>query len=99
MNRLLIAIAALGVICLVLINMAFFTVAQTEIVLITQLGQPVRVIDAPGLHTKLPFIQTAIPFDKRLLDYESPSEEVILGDQRRLIVDSLTRYRITDPLQ
>jgi membrane protease subunit HflC len=99
MNRLLMAIAALGVICLVLVNMAFFTVAQTEIVLITQLGQPVRVIDTPGLHVKLPFIQTAIPFDKRLLDYESPSEEVILGDQRRLIVDSFTRYRITDPLQ
>jgi membrane protease subunit HflC len=99
MNRLLMAIAALGVICLVLVNMAFFTVAQTEIVLITQLGQPVRVIDTPGLHAKLPFIQTAIPFDKRLLDYESPSEEVILGDQRRLIVDSFTRYRITDPLQ
>jgi membrane protease subunit HflC len=99
MNRLLGLVAFLGVVVLVLVNMAFFTVAQTEIVLITQLGQPVRVIDTPGLHSKLPFIQTAISFDKRLLDYESPPEEVILGDQRRLIVDSFTRYRITDPLQ
>ena len=44
-------------------------------------------------------MQTAISFDRRLLDYEVPSEEVILGDQRRLIVDSFTRFRITDPLR
>ncbi len=44
-------------------------------------------------------MQTVISFDRRLLDYELPAEEVILGDQRRLIVDSFTRFRITDPLQ
>jgi len=80
-------------------DLSFFTVTQTEIVLITQLGQPVRVIEDPGLHFKIPFVQTAIPFDRRLLDYEAPQEEVILGDQRRLIVDSFTRYLITNPLQ
>jgi membrane protease subunit HflC len=47
---------------------------------------------------KLPFVQSVIIFDNRLLDYDAPGEEVILGDQRRLIVDSFTRYRITDPL-
>ena len=67
--------------------------------LITQFGQPVRVLDTPGLHAKLPLIQTAIAFDRRLLDYEAPQEEVILGDQRRLIVDSFTRYKIVSPLQ
>ena len=55
------------------------------------------MIREPGLHFKIPLVQTAIIFDKRLLDYEAPSEEVILGDQRRLIVDSFTRFRITDP--
>jgi membrane protease subunit HflC len=99
MNRLLTAVGALFLVALVLLNLSFFTVSQTELVLITQLGQPVRVIDTPGLHAKVPFIQTAIVFDKRLLDYESPPEEVILGDQRRLIVDSFTRYRITNPLE
>jgi membrane protease subunit HflC len=99
MNRILIPLAILFVVVFVLVNMAFFTVSQTEIVLITQLGEPVRVIDTPGLHAKLPFIQTAIPFDRRLLDYESPPEEVILSDQKRLIVDSFTRYKITNPLE
>jgi membrane protease subunit HflC len=87
------------VVAIVITDLSFFTVAQTEIVLITQFGQPVRVIDNPGLQAKIPFVQTAIPFDRRLLDYDSPQEEVILGDQRRLIVDSFTRYRITNPLQ
>ena len=98
MRAALIAAAALAVFVLAVVNFSFFTVNQTELALVTQLGEPVRVIDTPGLHAKLPIIQTAIPFDKRLLDYESPPEEVILGDQRRLIVDSFTRFRITNPL-
>ena len=91
--------AAAFLVFFVLSNFTFFTVAQTEIVLITELGQPQRVIDTPGLHTMTPFFDTAIRFDKRLLDFESSPEEVILGDQRRLIVDSFTRYQITNPLQ
>lgn len=75
-----------------------FTVHQTEQVLITQFGEPIRVIDEPGLHAKIPFIQTVIGFDRRLLDYDSPGEEIILSDQRRLIVDSFARFHITDPL-
>ncbi len=78
---------------------SLFTVGQTEQVLITQFGQPIRVIATPGLHVKVPFIQTVINFDRRLLDYSTPGEEVILSDQRRLIVDSFTRFHITDPLQ
>ena len=78
---------------------SLFTVDQTEQVLITQFGEPVRVITEPGLHAKLPLMQTVISFDRRLLDYEVPPEEVILGDQRRLIVDSFTRFRIIDPLR
>ena len=77
---------------------SLFTVDQTEQVLITQFGQPVRVISDPGLHAKLPFVQTVISFDKRLLNLELPGEQVILGDQRRLVVDSFTLFRITDPL-
>ena len=76
-----------------------FTVEQTEQVLITQFGEPKRVITEPGLNAKIPWVQAVISFDRRLLDYEVQSEEVILGDQRRLIVDSFTRFRIVDPLR
>ncbi len=67
--------------------------------LITQFGRPVRVISKPGLQAKVPFVQTAIDFDRRLLDMDFPAEEVILRDQRRLIVDSFARFRITNPLE
>ncbi len=98
MNRSVVAIGAAAVVVLVLLLSSVFEVNQTEQVLLTQFGKSVRVISEPGLHFKLPFVQTAITFDRRLLDYELPPEEVILSDQRRLIVDSFARFRITDPL-
>ncbi len=96
--RLVALIGVLFVAILVVLN-TFFTVNQTQQVLLTQFGQPVRVIEKPGLHVKLPFVQTAIPFDRRLLGYDTPPEEVLLGDQRRLVVDAFARFRITNPLQ
>jgi membrane protease subunit HflC len=94
-----IAAAALAFIAAVVAGATLFTVTQTEQVLITQFGQPIRVIEQPGLNAKVPFVQTVIPFDKRLLTFGSGREEVILGDQRRLTVDSFTLYRISDPLR
>jgi membrane protease subunit HflC len=98
MNRLVIGGAAL-LLALFVAASALFAVQQTQQVLITQFGQPIRVIREPGLAWKIPFIQTVITFDRRLLDYPAPGQEVILGDQRRLVVDTFTMYRITDPLR
>ena len=99
-RNVLIAVAA-AFLVVVLAGASLFTVSQTQQVLVTQFGQPIRVITNPGLHIKVPFIQTVLVFDRRLLNYESPQpgDEIILSDQRRLIVDSFTRFRITDPLQ
>lgn len=85
------AIAALA-------NGALYTVQQTEQVIVTQLGDPVRTVEQPGLYVKIPVIQNVISFDRRVLAMELPGEEVILGDTRRLIVDSFTLYRVTNPL-
>jgi modulator of FtsH protease HflC len=92
------AVAALIVVAAV-IGSSFFVVQQTDQALITQFGKPVRVIEEPGLHTKIPLVQSVIRFDRRLLNLELPGEEVILADQRRLIVDSFAMFRITDPLR
>ncbi len=99
MSRVVMAAIAAAFVVIVIASASLFTVSQTEQVLITQFGEPIRVIDTPGLNVKVPFVQTVISFDRRLLDYETPREEVILSDQRRLIVDSFTRFRITTPLQ
>jgi membrane protease subunit HflC len=99
MNRALIAGGAALIILVLVAVTSLFTVDQTEQVLITQFGRPVRVISDPGLHAKIPFVQTVISFDRRLLNLELSGQEVILGDQRRLIVDSFTMFRISDPLR
>ena len=94
-------IAALFVLFVVVIvgYSSVFTVAQTEQVLLVRLGEPIRVVTDPGLNFKAPFIDTVISIDKRILDLENPSQEVIASDQKRLVVDAFARYRIKNALQ
>ena len=99
MNRLTLPFIALFVVLVWLIQASLFTVNQTERVLVVQFGEVVRSIDDPGLYVKIPLIQSVISFDKRLLAVELPGEEVILSEQRRLIVDSFTVFRIANPLR
>lgn len=77
---------------------SFFIVHQTQMALVLEFGNPTRVVTKPGLNTKVPFIQTVEYFDKRILDIDIASKEVIASDQKRLVVDAFARYRITDPL-
>ena len=97
-RRLLIAIAVGLVVAGILAMSALFIVDQTQQALVLQFGQPRRVIRDPGLWAKRPFLEDVILYDNRLLDFEPPPEEVIVSDQKRLVVDTYTRYRITDPL-
>src|ERR1700730_2674490 len=76
-----------------------FSVQQTEQALVVRLGEPGSVVTQPGLHFKAPFIDTVIPIDKRILDLENPSQEVIASDQKRLVVDAFARYRIKNALR
>ena len=78
---------------------ALFIVKQTEQALILQFGDPIRIIKEPGLKIKIPLIQNAIFYDTRVLDFDAEVEEVILSDQKRLLVDAFIRYKIIDPLK
>ncbi|MBS0245639.1 MAG: protease modulator HflC [Proteobacteria bacterium] len=78
---------------------SLFTVYQTQQALVVRLGEPKRVVSDPGLHVKLPFVDSVIFVDKRILDLEAPAQEVIASDQKRLVVDAFARYRIKNPLQ
>jgi membrane protease subunit HflC len=77
----------------------FYTVYQTQQALIVRLGQPVRVVTDPGLHMKVPFIDSVITFDRRILDLDAQAQELIASDQKRLVVDAFARYRISDLLK
>ena len=78
---------------------AFFVVQEWKQAIVLQFGEPRQVIDEPGLKFKIPFIQDAIFFDRRMLNLDPQPEEMILSDQKRIIVDSFARYKITDPLK
>src|SRR5829696_6068829 len=97
-HRLLALIGVVLVVAGILLTSSFFIVDQTEQALVLQLGEVRRVIREPGLQMKRPFIENVISYDKRVLDFEPPHEEIIVSDQKRLVIDSYTRYRITNPL-
>jgi modulator of FtsH protease HflC len=92
-------VAAILLVALILAYGALFTVYQTRQALVVRLGQPVRVVTDPGLHFKIPLIDSVINVDKRILDLENPAQEVIASDQKRLVVDAFARYRINDVLK
>ena len=76
-----------------------FTVNQTQQALVLQLGEPKRTIQEPGLSFKVPFIQDVTYYEKRVLSLiPQDAQEVILSDQKRLMVDAYARYQISDPL-
>lgn len=78
---------------------SLFTVNEIQKAIVLQFGDPKRVIQQPGLNIKIPFIQNVILIDKRILNLDTPSEEVIAKDQKRLIVDAFARFIIKDPLK
>jgi membrane protease subunit HflC len=91
-------LAAFIIVVLIIAYGTLFTVYQTRQALVVRLGQPVRVVDKPGLHFKVPLIDSVISIDKRILDLENPAQEVIASDQKRLVVDAFARYKIVVPL-
>jgi membrane protease subunit HflC len=97
-NRFLALIGVVLVVAGVLLTSSLFIVDQTEQALVLQLGEVRRVIREPGLQMKAPLIENVIYYDKRILDFEPPHEEIIVSDQKRLVVDAYTRYRIINPL-
>ena len=79
-----------------------FEVKQTRQALLLRFGEPVPdrgLITEPGLHFKLPFIESVVYIDNRILDLESPKQEILAADNQRLEVDAFVRYRITDALK
>lgn len=93
---------AILVVALLTLDGSVYTVSQTEQAVVLRFGDPVpgreRVTD-PGLHFKIPFVESVVILDKRILDLETPQEEVLAHDNQRLLVDAFMRYRIVDPLK
>ena len=78
---------------------SLFTMNERQQGLVLQFGEPKRVIKDSGLNFKIPFIQNVIRYDKRILEYNLPVEEVIAVDKKRMLIDSFARFKIIDPLE
>lgn len=91
---------ALILIGLLTVSSSVYQVGESEQVIITQFGEPVGTpILRPGLHIKVPFIQTANYFDKRFLEWSGEATQMPTKDKRFIWVDSYARWRISDPLK
>lgn len=101
MNRSIVGGVAvvLAAVVLLLAYSSVFTIYQTRQALVVLLGEPRRVYSEPGLYFKIPLFENVIYVDKRILDLENPSQEVIASDQKRLVVDAFARYRVNDVLK
>jgi len=94
------AIAVLGVVGLLLVFSAVYTVGETEQVILTQFGRPVGgLVTEPGLHAKIPFVQVVHRFDKRWLEFDGDANEIPTKDKKYIWVDTYARWRISDPLR
>ena len=75
----------------------FFTVDQTQHVVVTRFGEVRRVISNPGLNVKVPFIDTVIVLDKRALRIDVPPASMPDLESQFLDIDAYVRYKIVDP--
>jgi membrane protease subunit HflC len=99
MNTNMKLLSAFGAVALFILGSSVYVLQQTEQALVVAFGKPMRIVQSPGLKWKKPFIEDVTRFDRRLLEFNAEPNEVILADQKRLVVDAYMRYRITDPLK
>lgn len=97
MKTVITLIAAL-VLCVIVVELTFFIVDEREMVVVTRLGEPKRIIQDPGLYMKVPFIEQVHVFEDRLIYSDADPAPIYTQDKKNLIVDNFARWRIVDPL-
>ena len=96
MTRSLLAVLAVALVALFMLQAAMFTVAENEQVLITEFGRIAKSEQEPGLHWKSPFVQDIHTFDKRWLEWEGSSNQIPTRDKKYIWVEVFARWRIAD---
>ena len=101
MNRFILSIlAVIAAAGLIIAASSFYTVSETEQVIVTQFGKPVGTpVTTAGLKLKIPFIQDINPIDRRILEWDGNPSDMPTKDKLYIAVDLFARWRITDPLQ
>ncbi len=98
-QNIILGIVAVVVVLLLMGASPFYVVDLTETAIVVRLGKPVSTITEPGLKFKVPFIEEVTYFDKRLLDYDVPPQDVITLDKKTIRIDNYGKWKIRDPLK
>jgi len=88
-----------GYIVFLAVSNVFYIVDEREQAIVTMFGQPMRTVREPGLYMKVPFIHSLQRFDKRVLSSDAQAVEYLTSDKKRVVVDHVSRWHITDPLE
>lgn len=100
MNRIVAPVIMIVVLVVLITGGTFYQVDETEMVIVTQFGDPTRApITTPGLKVKVPFIQRVRRFDKRVLEWDGLPGQIPTLDKRFIVMDTTARWRIADPLR
>ena len=99
MSSLQIKISTVIFVVLLLVFNTFFVVDQRKQALVLQFGKVIKTINKAGISYKIPLVQNAIFFDKRIIDLALPEQEVIASDQKRLLINAFAKYKIIDPVK
>jgi membrane protease subunit HflC len=99
MSSLQIKISTIVFVFLLLLFNTFFVVDQRKQALVLQFGKVIKTVNVSGIAYKIPLVQNAIFFDKRIIDLALPEQEVIASDQKRLLINAFAKYKIIDPVK
>ncbi|GAB4577316.1 MAG: protease modulator HflC [Anaerolineales bacterium] len=95
-RTLFLGVLALGFLA---VSLVFFQVDATEYAIVTQFGQPVRVITTPGLYTKLPDpFQSVVRINNQLHAYNLPQTEFLTADKKNIVLEAYATWEVTDAL-
>jgi membrane protease subunit HflC len=99
MSPKIIATIVLLIVVVIVLASSLFTVDEKEQAIVTQLGRPVRDVNQPGLHYRIPFIQKVHKFESRVLEYDATARKIITKDKKQLVIDNYARWKIINPLE
>ena len=94
----MIRVLIIVILALIALSQAAFVIGVWEQGIVLQFGKLVSVIQEPGLYFRIPGIQELYRFEKRILVADTRSQEYITMDKKRLLVDTVSRWKISDPL-
>jgi membrane protease subunit HflC len=102
-NKVVVIIGIIAIIAAILVASlllaSLFTVDETEQAIVTQLGKFVREVKQPGLHFKIPLIQTVHKFEAGIMEYDAAKTKIITDDKKYLVIYNSTRWKIVDLLK